>query len=137
MGALDAVDRLTITRQFGRYNVVLEADIQGGFDTIEQGGLMRMVGARLEDGACLRLIRTWMRAGGLENDGQVLHPVIGTPPGGILSPSLANGYLHYARDRWFHHVGKPRGGGEACLIRDADDGAPRTQERGLNHVRMR
>jgi RNA-directed DNA polymerase len=116
VGALDAVDRLTMKLQFGWYNFVVEADSQGFFDNIEQDWLMRMVGERLADGAFLRLIRKWLRAGVLDTDGQVLHPVTGTPPGGIISPLLANVYLHDALDLWFHTVVKPRCGGEACLI---------------------
>jgi RNA-directed DNA polymerase len=73
--------------------VVVEADIKGFFDNIDQDWVMRRLGERLEDGAFLRLIRKWLRAGGLDPDGQVLHPVTGTPPGGIRSPTLANVYL--------------------------------------------
>jgi RNA-directed DNA polymerase len=94
VGALDAVDRLPSTRQFGRYNVVVEADIKGFFDTIEQGGLLRMPGERSEAGACLRLIRKGLKAGGLETDGPGRHPATGTPQGGIRSPRLANVDLH-------------------------------------------
>lgn len=94
VGALDAVDRLTIKLQFGRYNVVVEADIKGFFDTIDHGWLMRMLGERMEDGAFLRLIRKWLKVGVLDTDGQVLHPVTGTPQGGSISPILANVYLH-------------------------------------------
>jgi group II intron reverse transcriptase/maturase len=121
VGALDAVDRLTIKRQFGRYNVVVEADITGFFDHIEHGWWVRMLEERLEDGAFLRLIKQWLKAGGLDTDGQVLHPATGTPQGGSRSPILAKVYLPYALDRWFHQVVKPRGRGEACLIRYADD----------------
>jgi group II intron reverse transcriptase/maturase len=121
VGALDAVDRLTMKLPFGPYNFVVEADIKGFFDHIDHDWLMRMVGERIDDGAFLRLIRTWLRAGVLDTDGQVLPPVIGTPQGGISSPILAHVYLHEALDRWFHNVVKPRCGGEACLIRDADD----------------
>jgi RNA-directed DNA polymerase len=121
VGALDAVDRLTITLQFGRYNFVVEADIKGFFDNIDHDWVMRMLGERIEDGAFLRLIRKWLKAGVLDTEGQVLHPATGTPQGGIISPILANVYLHYALDLWFHKVVKPRCGGEACLIRYADD----------------
>jgi RNA-directed DNA polymerase len=94
VGALDAVDRLTIKLQFGRYNCVVEADIKGFFDNIEHDWMMRMLGERIEDGAFLRLIRTWLRAGVLDTDGQILHPVTGTPQGGIISPILAHVSLH-------------------------------------------
>jgi RNA-directed DNA polymerase len=121
VGALDAVDKLTIKLQFGRYHFVVEADIQGFFDNIQHDWLIRMLEERLEDGALLRLIRKWLKAGVLETDGQVIHPATGTPQGGVISPILANVYLHYALDLWFQRVVKPRCHGEACLIRYADD----------------
>jgi len=83
--------------------------------------LVRMLAERIEDGAFLRLIKKWLKAGVLDTDGQVLHPATGTPQGGSISPILANVYLHYALDLWFHKVVKPRCRGEACLIRYADD----------------
>ena len=121
MGALDAVDRLTIKRQFGRYNFVVEADIKGFFDNIEHGWLGRMLAERIEDGTFLRLIQKWLKTGVLDTDAQVLHPVTGTPQGGSISPILATVYVHDALDLWFHKVVKPRCRGEACLMRYADD----------------
>lgn len=121
VGALDAVDWLTSKLQFGRYNYVVEADIQAFFDNLKHDWLMRMLAERIEDGAFLRLIRKWLKAGVLDTDGQVRHPATGTPQGGVVSPVLANVYLHYARDLWFHKVVQPRGRGEACRIRYADD----------------
>jgi hypothetical protein len=122
VGARDAVERLPMTRPGGRDNVVVEADSQGCCDHIEQAWVRRRWGARLEDGAFRRRIRTWRRAGVLETDGPVLPPVPGTPHGGIRSPLLAHGDRHAALDRWFHPGGQPRGGGAAGLRRDADDG---------------
>ncbi len=121
VGALDAVDWLTIKLQFGRYNFLVEADIQAFFDNIQHDWMVRMLEERIEDGAFLRLIKKWLKAGVLDTDGQVLHPVTGTPQGGIVSPVLANVYLHYVLDLWFHKVVKLRCRGEACLIRFADD----------------
>ena len=121
VGALDAVDKLTVKLQFGRYHFVVEADIRGFFDNLQHEWLVRMLEERIEDGAFLRLIQKWLKAGVLDTDGQVLHPATGTPQGGIVSPILANVYLHYALDLWFHKVVKPRCQGEACLIRYADD----------------
>ncbi len=121
VGALDAVDKLTVKLQFGRYNHVVEADIKAFFDTIDHEWLMRMLEQRIEDKQFLRLIRKWLKAGVLDTDGQVLHPATGTPQGGVISPILANVYLHYVLDLWFHKVVKPRCRGEACLIRYADD----------------
>jgi group II intron reverse transcriptase/maturase len=117
VGALDAVDKLTIKLQFGRYHGVVEADIQGFFDTIEPEWWLRMLAERIADKALLRLIRKWLRAGVLETNGQVVHPATGTPPGGTASPILAHVYLHDALERWFEQVVKPRCKGEACLIR--------------------
>jgi group II intron reverse transcriptase/maturase len=118
---LDAVDKLTIKRQFGRYNWVVEADIKGFFDNIDHEWRIRMLAERLDDRALLRVIKKWLKAGVRDTDGQVLQPATGTPQGGSVSPILANVSLHYAVDRWFEKVVKPSGRGEACLIRYADD----------------
>jgi retron-type reverse transcriptase len=56
------------------------------FDHIQHDWLIRMLEERLEDGALLRLIRTWLKAGVLDTDGQVIHPVTGTPQGGVSTP---------------------------------------------------
>jgi RNA-directed DNA polymerase len=63
-----------------------------------------MLGERIEDRWLLWLIKKWLKAGVLEEDGQVIHPATGTPQGGIISPVLANVYLHYGLDLWFHKV---------------------------------
>ena len=120
-GALDAVDKLTVKLQFGRYEYVVEADIKGYFDNIDHEWLIKMLEQRIDDRALMRLIKKWLRAGILDTDGKVLHPVTGTPQGGIVSPILANVYLHYALDLWFHQVVRKHCRGEACLIRYADD----------------
>ena len=128
VGALDAVDTLTSTLQFGPSHVVVEADIQGVFDNIQHAWLIRMLQERVEDGALLRLIRKWLQAGVLETDGQVMHPATGTPQGGVISPILANVSLHDALDLGLQQVVKPRCRGEACLIRYADDGVAAFQD---------
>jgi len=121
MGALDAVDKLTVKLQFGRYSFVVEADIKSYFDNIDHNWLIRMLEERIDDRALMRLIKKWLKAGILDTDGKVIHPVTGTPQGGIVSPILANVYLHYVLDLWFHKVVKKHCRGEACLIRYADD----------------
>jgi group II intron reverse transcriptase/maturase len=121
VGALDAVDKLTVKLQFGKYNYVVEADIKGYFDNIDHSWLHKMLAERVDDKALLWLIEKWLKAGVLDTDGKVLHPVTGTPQGGIISPILANVYLHFALDMWFQKVVIPHCGGEACLIRYADD----------------
>jgi group II intron reverse transcriptase/maturase len=99
----------------------VEADIKGFFDHIDHQWMIKMLEQRIDDQRFLRLIGKWLRAGVLETDGQVVHPVTGTPQGGIVSPVLANIYLHYALDLWFERRIKPRCRGEAMIIRFADD----------------
>lgn len=120
-GPRDAVRDLTDRLQFGNYHWIVEADIKGFFDNIDHQWMLRMLGERIDDKALLNLIRKWLKAGILDIDGQVVHPVTGTPQGGIVSPILANIYLHYALDLWFDKRVKPRAEGNAMIIRFADD----------------
>ena len=80
-----------------------------------------MVEQRVDDQAFIGLIKKWLKAGIMDTDGKILHPITGTPQGGIISPVLANIYLHYALDLWFEKVIKPRCEGEAYMCRFADD----------------
>jgi hypothetical protein len=80
-----------------------------------------MLEYRIADGAFVNLIRKWLRAGVLEEDGKVIHPQTGTPQGGIVSPVLANIYLHYALDLWFERVVRPKQQGRSRMVRYADD----------------
>jgi RNA-directed DNA polymerase len=121
VGALDAVDKLTVKLQFGRYHYVVEADIKGFFDNMAHDWMVCMLAERIDDRAFLELIRKWVRAGILDTTGAILHPVTGTPQGGVVSPVLSNVYLHYVLDLWFENVIKPQCRGEACLLRYADD----------------
>lgn len=120
-GAHDAIRDLTDELFRGRYNFITEADIKGFFDHIQWDWLMRMLEERIQDGALLGLIRKWLRAGILEEDGKVIHPEMGTPQGGIVSPVLANVYLHYALDLWFERVVRKNNRGQSKLFRYADD----------------
>lgn len=119
--AKEAVGDLGFNLQFGKFGYVVEADIKGFFDNIDHDWLLEMLSLRIDDKAFLGLIRQWLKAGILEIDGQILHPITGSPQGGIVSPILANVYLHYALDLWFERVVKPRCKGQALLIRYADD----------------
>lgn len=120
-GAKDAVKDLGFNLQYGRFGHVVEADIKGFFDNLDHDWLLEMLRLRIDDKAFLNLIRKWLKAGILDIDGQVLHPGAGTPQGGIVSPVLANVYLHYALDLWFEREVKPRCNGQALIIRYADD----------------
>jgi retron-type reverse transcriptase len=73
---------------------VVEADITGVFDHINHEWMIRMLAERIDDQALRWLLQKWLKAGVLDTDGQVRHPVTGTPQGGISSPSLANVYRH-------------------------------------------
>ena len=121
VGAREAVAQLRRELQFGGYHHVVEADIKDFFDNLAHEWLMRMLAERIDDQAILRLIKKWLRAGVLDTDGKVLRPESGTPQGGIISPLLANVYLHYALDLWFAKVFQPSGQGAAFLLRYADD----------------
>jgi RNA-directed DNA polymerase len=116
-----AVIDLTRELLFGRYNYIVEADIRGFFDNIEHEWLIKMLEQRVDDQAFTRLIRKWLNADILEQDGKILHPITGSPQGGTISSILANIYLHYALDLWFEKVVKPHCEGEAYLCRFADD----------------
>jgi RNA-directed DNA polymerase len=105
----------------GRFRWVLDADIRGFFDNIDHDWLMRMLEERIDDRVFCGLIRKWLKAGILEEDGKVILPVTGTPQGGVVSAILANIYLHYVLDLWFEKVVKPRCDGDALLMRFADD----------------
>ena len=121
VGALNAVDKLTVKLQFGQYNFVVEADIKSFFDNVDHEWMIRMLEERIDDRALLWLIKKWLKAGVLDTDGKVIHPATGVPQGGVISPVLSNVYLHYVLDLWFHKVVKKYCRGEACLIRYADD----------------
>lgn len=121
VGARDAVKALRHELRFGRYRFVVEADIKGFFDNIDHAWLIRMLEQRIDDKRFLRLIKKWLKAGILEADGRVLHPITGTPQGGIVSPVLANVYLHFVLDLWFETVVKKHCRGTAHLCRYADD----------------
>ena len=115
------MDKLTVKLQFGKYHYVVEADIKGSLTTSITTGCSGCWQERIDDRALLRLIRKWLKAGVLDTDGEVIHPATGTPQGGMVSPILANVYLHYVLDLWFQEVVKKHCRGEACLIRYADD----------------
>jgi len=121
VGALDAVRDLSAALRSGRYHFLVEADIRSFFDRIDHQKLIELLRLRIDDEPFLRLIRKWLKAGILEKDGQVIHPETGSPQGGIVSPMLANIYLHYVLDVWFEETVKAHCKGKAYLCRYADD----------------
>ena len=119
-GAQDALDEVgkVVCRRPIAY--VLEADICSYFDNIVRSQLMELIEKRVNDGSILRLIRKWINIGVID-DGRLLVAEKGTGQGQVISPLLANIYLHYVLDEWFQDVVKPRLKGEAYEIRYADD----------------
>ena len=99
---------------------VLDVDVSAFFDTIVHKQLRDLLRSRVTDGVVVRLVGKWLRAGVLE-DGVVRHSEIGTPQGGVISPLLANIYLHEVLDRWWVEEVLPRLRGRAFLVRYADD----------------
>jgi group II intron reverse transcriptase/maturase len=99
---------------------VLDVDIKSFFDTITHGQLRLFLDQRVRDGVIRRMIDKWLKAGVLEG-GAVHYPEGGTPQGGVISPLLANIYLHHVLDTWFESMAKPVLRGEAFLVRYADD----------------
>jgi RNA-directed DNA polymerase len=99
---------------------VLEVDIRKFFDTLDHAHLREFLRHRVRDGVLLRLIGKWLNAGVME-DGSISYPEAGSPQGGVVSPLLANVYLHYVLDTWFAQEVQPRLAGRAFLIRYADD----------------
>jgi hypothetical protein len=111
--ALDEVWRAICTRPI---STVLEADIAGYFDAIVRELLIEMIEKRVSDASILRLIGKWINVGVIE-DGRLLVSETGTGLGQVISPLLANIYLHYVLNEWFEAVVKPRLKGEAYEIR--------------------
>jgi group II intron reverse transcriptase/maturase len=99
---------------------ILEIDVKKYFDTIDHGQLRQILRRRVRDGVLLRLIDKWLNAGVME-DGNVSFPEAGSPQGGVVSPILANIFLHEVLDTWFAKEVRPRMNGRAFLIRYADD----------------
>src|SRR6266404_4970939 len=102
-GAHDAMDALVVAIEHRRVNFILDADIRSFFDTVSQDWLIRFVEHRVGDPRVIRLIRKWLKAGVLE-DGVVNVSDRGTGQGAVISPLLANIYLHYALDLWVEQI---------------------------------
>ena len=97
-----------------------DAEVSGDFDSREKTWLRDMLRTRVNDGRLVRLIGKWRHAGGME-EGVWTHPETGVPPGGVLSPGLANICLQHVREAWVEREVRPRMQGRCFLMRCADD----------------
>lgn len=115
-----ALDALWVGITQRRVNWILDADIRGFFDTLDHGWLLRFVEHRVADPRILRLIQKWLRAG-VSEDGEWSKTTVGTPQGAVISPILANLYLHHVFDLWVRWWRKNRATGDVIVVRYADD----------------
>jgi RNA-directed DNA polymerase len=116
----DGLDALYVGLTPKKVNWVLDADIQGFFNTIDHGWLLKFLEHRIADQRVLRLIRKWLRAG-VSEGGTWSPTTVGTPQGAVISPLLANVYLHYVLDLWAHRWRSRHATGDVIIVRYADD----------------
>jgi len=115
----NALDAITVGIKKRKVNWVLDADIRGYFDAINHEWLIRFLEHRIGDQRIIRHVKKWLKAGVLE-DGKVTWEEEGTPQGGVISPLLANIYLHYVFDLWIQ-AWRERADGDVMVVRYADD----------------
>ena len=130
-----ALDALTVGITRKKVNWVLDLDIRGFFDNMKHEWTVKFVEHRVGDPRILRLIQKWLKAG-VSEEGQWTESKVGTLQGAVISPQLANIYLHYAFDLWVEAWRRKRGRGDVIVVRYADDGAPRMRERRSYEVVM-
>jgi len=116
----DALDALSYALLKKKVNYILDADIRGFFDNLDKSWMIRFVEHRVADPRILRLIKKWLKAGVME-EGKWSEPRTGSPQGSVISPLLANVYLHYAFDLWVNVWRQKWAQGEVVVIRYADD----------------
>ncbi|MBV8400590.1 MAG: group II intron reverse transcriptase/maturase [Acetobacteraceae bacterium] len=119
-GTHDALDALVVAIDSKKVNFILDADIRSFFDTIDQTWLVRFLEHRIGDKRIIRLIQKWLKAGVLE-DGVVRQSEVGTAQGPVISPLLANIYLHYALDLGVERWRRREATGCVIIVRYADD----------------
>lgn len=119
-GAHDALDALVVGINSRKVNFILDADIRAFFDTVDHDWLIRFVEHRIGDKRIIRLIQKWLKVGVLE-DGVVRASDRGTGQGSVISPLLANIYLHYVLDLWAERWRRREATGDMIIVRYADD----------------
>ena len=126
-GTHDALDALVVGIESTKVNWILDADIRSFFDEISQQWLVRFLEHRIGDQRIIRLIQKWLKTGILE-DGVVTVSERGTGQGAVISPLLANVYLHYVLDLWAERWRRREATGDMIIVRYADDCAPRRRK---------
>lgn len=119
-GCHDALDALYVCIAYHKVNYVLDADIKGYFDSIPHGKLLSLINIRIGDPRILNLIKKWLNCGVLEKE-LVTYGKTGTVQGAVISPLLANIYLHYVLDEWVVEWRRIHARGEVYIVRYADD----------------
>jgi group II intron reverse transcriptase/maturase len=119
-GSHNALDALYVGIERRRVNWVLDADIRGFFDNIDHEWMLKFLRHRIADKRILRLISKWLTAG-VSEDGQWSRTTVGTPQGSVISPILANVFLHYVFDLWAHQWRGRHARGSVIMVRYADD----------------
>src|SRR5256714_12114203 len=114
------MDALVVGIERKKVNYILDADIRSFFDTVSQEWLIKFVEHRIGDRRMIRLIQKWLKAGVLE-DGVVTVSEMGTGQGAVISPLLANIYLHYVLDLWAERWRRREATGDMIIVRYADD----------------
>lgn len=128
-GQHDALDALTVGIKSRSVNWIVDADIRSFFDEIDHAWMVRFLEHRIADRRIIRLIRKWLKAGVIE-DGKRIPAQRGTPQGAVVSPLLANIYLHYAFDLWVQHWRQQPERGDVIVVRYADDSVVGFEEVG-------
>lgn len=101
-------------------NWILDADVRSFFDHLDHGWMKKFLEHRIGDRRVLRLIWKWLRVG-VSEEGEWSRTVVGTPQGAMISPLLANIYLHYVLDLWVQRWRKQEARGEVIIVRYSDD----------------
>jgi RNA-directed DNA polymerase len=125
----DALDAIWVGIMQRKVSWIVDADIKGFFDTLNHEWLMKFVAHRVADPRILRLLRKWLRAG-VSEDGEWTSTTVGTPQGAVISPLLANLYLHHVLDLWVKWWRRRGGTGKVILVRYADDFVVGFQRKG-------
>jgi len=121
----DALDALVVGITSTKVNHILDCDLRTFFDSVSHDWLVRFLNHRISDPRIIRLIQKWLKAGVLE-EGVVTTSETGTGQGSVISPLLANIYLHYAFDLWANRWRQREATGDMIIVRYADDSVPRT-----------